>query len=157
MSVPAALGILVALVVASSLLGLVIRRREGRGRAVRRDRPSPEIPLIDDRLGGTATFVQFGTETCAPCHVASRRIGAFAAARPGVAHIELDTADHPDLASSLNILSAPTTFLLDPAGHIRVRFAGVPRTEELDRHLASLASSPAGPGHADSERPDHVH
>lgn len=140
MSVSAALGLLAGLVAATSLLAVVIRRTSGRGRVVSPDAPSPEIPLGDRRLGRVATFVQFGTETCAPCHVASRRIGTFAAEHDDVVHVELDTADHPDLARSLNILSAPTTFLLDRAGRIRVRFAGVPRPEELERHVASLPS-----------------
>lgn len=141
MSVPAAVGLVAALVVATSLLALVIRKTSGRGRQVSPDGPSPEIPLGGEELGRVATFVQFGTESCAPCRTAARRIGAFAAEHPGLAHIELDTAEHPDLARSLNILSAPTTFLLDAAGRIRVRFAGVPRTTELDRHVTSLTTT----------------
>lgn len=164
MSVPAALGLVAVLVVATSLLALVIRDRSGRGRVVHHGRTSPGIPLGDQQLGSTATFVQFGTETCAPCHVASRRIGAFTAEHDGVVHVELDTADHPDLARSLNILSAPTTFLLDPTGRVRVRFAGVPRPGELERHVASLEDgstaaepSPAPSAPAPLEGAEHVH
>jgi thioredoxin-like negative regulator of GroEL len=138
MSVPAALITLAVLLAVSTALAVLLRRRSGRGREVTA-RPDRQIPLVEGQLGSVATFVQFGTDTCAPCHVAARRIKAFTAEHPGVVHLELDTVDHPDLASRLNIISAPTTFLLDAGGAIRVRFSGAPRPEELARHLTSVS------------------
>ncbi len=138
MSVPSALITLALLLAVSTGLAVLLRLRSGRGREVA-ERPDSGIPLEKDQLGSVATFVQFGTETCAPCRATARRIEAFVAEHPGVAHVELDTADHPDLARRLNIISAPTTFLLDAGGAIRVRFSGVPRPQELTRQLRSVS------------------
>lgn len=140
MSVPAALAVLALLVAASSLLAVLLAHRRGRGRTVNRPAPLP-LPLTAEQLGSVATFVQFGTEICAPCRAASRRLEEFTAQHPGVLHLELDTADHPDLVRRLNILSAPTILLLDASGQIRVRFSGPPPTSEIARHVEAVAHS----------------
>lgn len=137
MSVPIALAVVALLVATSALLAVILARHRGRGRRVRGPQQLP-IPAVADRLGRVATLVQFGTEICAPCRAASRLLAQFSAQHPGVQHIELDTAAHPDLARRLNILSAPTVFLLDTSGQIRVRFSGPPTTSELTRHLEAV-------------------
>lgn len=137
MSVPAALITLALLLVVSTALAVLLRRGDGRGREMAA-RPDRQIPLEEGQRGSLATFVQFGTGSCAPCHLAARRIKAVAAEHPGVVHVELDTVEHADLARRLNIISAPTTFLLDAGGAIRVRFSGVPRPEELSRQITTV-------------------
>ena len=141
MSVAAASAVLAGLIAVSLALAAVLARTRGRGRAVRPSRAGslPELPIADAELGDTATFVQFGMQSCAPCRATARRIQAFAAENSGVRHIEFDISRHPDLASKLKIVGAPTTFLLDSHGNIRVRISGLPHPDELVHHVESLA------------------
>lgn len=143
MSVPVALLVAVALLAATTLLGLVLRRREGRRRAARGTVASiRRTELTPAGLGARATLVQFGTEFCARCPQARRVVSSWAAGHDGVAHAEIDLTHRRDLAVRYGILSTPTTFLVDANGTIRSRFVGVPRSPELESALAALPVSP---------------
>lgn len=129
MSPAIALGITATLVVLAIVLGVILRRRDGR----RRDPGMLRFDVADGgALPGTrATLVQFTTELCARCPQVRRQLGDIAARHEGVRHIEIDLTHRPDLAGRYRILQTPTTFVVDPTGAVRARFAGVPDPQAL--------------------------
>ncbi len=131
----AALAVVAALVVATTAIGLVWRAGQGRIR-----RPAADAARLDGvDLAPGATLVQFSSAYCAPCRATARVLGELAAARQGVAHVELDVAERPELAARFRVLQTPTTLVLDPEGRIRARIAGAVRRLELAAELDRLA------------------
>jgi thiol-disulfide isomerase/thioredoxin len=90
------------------------------------------------QLGERATLVQFSTVFCQPCRAAKVVLADVAERVPGVAHVELDAESHLDLVRELGIMRTPTTLILDGAGRITARAAGVPRKDQV---LAALGAS----------------
>ncbi len=146
--------------VAASVLGLALRRRAGRFRAGpaggsgpaaghRPDAgPKPDM-LTEADLGGPlgprATLVQFSTAFCAPCRPTRQILGQVAGMVDGVTHVEVDAADRLDLVRRLRINSTPTVLVLDPAGAIVKRAAGLPRKADVIAALGSVVE-PVAPG-----------
>jgi glutaredoxin len=146
---------LVAFVAASALLAVVLRRRDGRTRSVdTAARFTPEDLAVP--LGGTATFVQFSSSTCAPCRVVRRLLGELTANRPDLVHVELDADHHLDLLRQHRVLTTPTVFVLDCRGRVRQRLSGTPDRHVLQNLAAHLPApspaSPSAPGDPTSSR-----
>jgi thiol-disulfide isomerase/thioredoxin len=123
------------LVVGAAVAGGLWRRgRDGRVR----DAGGELLDAADLRaeLGDRATFVQFSTEFCQPCRAARRVLAATAAGTPGVAHVEVDAADREDLVRRFGVRRTPTVLVLDPAGRVVGRTAGVPAPADLEDALA---------------------
>jgi thiol-disulfide isomerase/thioredoxin len=158
---------LAAALVAASVLGLALRRRAGRfrvGASVAPGVPSgpasvagsagPAASRVDmlteadlgGPLGAQATLVQFSTAFCAPCRPARQILAQVAGMVDGVTHVEVDAAARLDLVRRLHINSTPTVLVLDPAGAIVKRAAGLPRTADVIAALGSVIEpvSPAG-------------
>ncbi len=133
-----ALLLIAGLVVVATLAGLLWRTRTGRVRPAARSALTPSDLGVPAELGHRATLVQFSTEFCAPCRAARRILNQVAEAEAGVAHIEVDLTQRPDLASRLNILQTPTVLLLDGRGEVRGRIGGLPRPRELTEHLSLI-------------------
>jgi thiol-disulfide isomerase/thioredoxin len=145
MGVTGGLMALAAALAAASVLGLVLRRRAGRFRAGRvrpgMTRPGPDV-LTEADLGGPlgerATLVQFSTAFCAPCRPTRQILVQVAGMVDGVTHVEVDAAARLDLARRLRISSTPTVLVLDPAGAIVKRAAGLPRKADVIAALGSV-------------------
>ncbi|MFB7843553.1 thioredoxin family protein [Microbacterium sp. NPDC056052] len=125
MSLPLAVAVVAALLAATVIAGVLLRRRDGRAVAVHGDRHVDPADLMRP-LGAHATLVQFSTEFCARCPQVRRMLGSVAAERDGVVHAEVDLTSRSDLAARYKVLSTPTTLIVDPEGRIRSRFTGVP-------------------------------
>jgi thiol-disulfide isomerase/thioredoxin len=127
------LGLIAAVVVlvGATVFGLVWRSRSGRLRVV-----SDPPTVLDVELGERATLVQFSSAFCRPCVATRHVLGAVAGTVPGVRHVEVDAESNLDLVRRLEVMSTPTTLLLDRHGHVRRRATGVPRREAV---LAALA------------------
>ena len=102
-------------------------------------------------LGQRATLVQFSTAFCAPCRPTRQILGQVAGMVDGVTHVEVDAADRLDLVRRLRINSTPTVLVLDPAGAIVKRAAGLPRKADVIAALGSVVepaapAAPAAPG-----------
>ena len=140
MDTAAALGVLAALIAASTLLGMVWRRRNGRVTDVSGERRGEEVTGLDGfgSFGAAATLLQFSTEVCAPCHATRRVLAAIAASTPGVQHLEVNLAAAPELATRFRVTQAPTTFLLDGDRIIRARISGAPNVGALTGRLAEI-------------------
>jgi hypothetical protein len=53
-------------------------------------------------------------------------------------HIDIDAEDHLELVRQLNILSTPTTLILDSKGHEVGRAVGAPKREQVLNALAAI-------------------
>jgi len=139
---------------AASVAGLVMRLRLGRFRAqsstseisrteaADSSRPAAARGVLTAAelgapLGERATLVQFSTEFCAYCGPTRELLAEVAAARDGVAFIEVDAVRRHDLTRRLNVRSTPTVLLLAADGSIAQRASGKPRKSDV---LAAVGS-----------------
>jgi thiol-disulfide isomerase/thioredoxin len=122
---------LIAVLLLASGVGLWLRRRAGRARAVtsgiRLDSADLAVPL-----GERATFVQFSSPACSPCRSVRRVLSDHVAANPDLVHVDIDATERLDLARQLGILRTPTVLLLDADGVVVRRISG-PITPEQAR------------------------
>ncbi|WP_405813591.1 thioredoxin family protein [Streptomyces sp. NBC_01390] len=124
--------ICVAVLAASSVFGMLHRRRSGKVRVrVRDDGKRLGAAELGESLGDRATLVQFSSAFCAPCRATRRVLGEVAGIVPGVTHVEIDAEAHLDLVRRLDILKTPTVLVLDADGRIVRRATGQPRKEEV--------------------------
>lgn len=120
----------------ATLIGLVVRSRDGRLRAGSStpgaSGEAEALGLAPDVLGTDATLVQFSTAYCSRCPGTARALGDLADAHDAdVRHVEIDLTDDAALADRFDVRQTPTVLVLDAAGRIAARIAGVPRTGEL--------------------------
>ena len=95
---------------------------------------------LELNLGQRATLVQFSSEMCAPCKPTREMLATVADDRAGVAHVDLDVAEHFDLVTGFAIRRTPTVLVLDGSGQVRHRITGVPRLHELNEALDEICS-----------------
>ncbi|KRF32538.1 thioredoxin family protein [Yonghaparkia sp. Soil809] len=137
MDSPALLAI-AALIIGATAIGLVIRARSVR--VVVADASQ----AADARLavaGADVTLLQLSSPVCSACAV-MRRVGEeLVAQEDGLARRELDVTEHPDLASAHNVLSTPTTLLIDAAGIVRGRIVGAAKPAEVRAAVQSVRES----------------
>ncbi|PZG38833.1 thioredoxin [Spongiactinospora gelatinilytica] len=119
-------GLLVALatLAAATVFGFAWRLRQGR----MADRGGPVLTADDigAELGERATLVQFSTAFCQPCRATRRVLAEVTAMVPGVRHVEIDAESRLELVRELGVLRTPTVLVLDAAGTIVRRAAGLP-------------------------------
>ncbi|GGS88126.1 thiol reductase thioredoxin [Planobispora rosea] len=126
----------------ATLVGVVVRRRDGVPRDV--EDGGVERLTTDDlgaELGERATLVQFSSAFCQPCRATRRILTEVAEMVPGVAHVEIDAESRLELVRSLNILRTPTVFVLDPSGRVVKRASGQPRKADV---IAALGQAVEG-------------
>jgi thiol-disulfide isomerase/thioredoxin len=93
-------------------------------------------------LGPRATLVQFSSTFCAPCRATRRILERVVATDDGVAHVELDVADHPDLGRALAIDVTPTVLVLDADGVLVRRASGAPSLAQARAAVELAARQP---------------
>lgn len=130
-----ALVAVVALVAGATALGFIWRAGQGRIRATR---AADAVALEGVDLASGITLLQFSSEFCTPCRATARVLEELAEEH-GVAHVELDVAERPELAARFGILQTPTTLVLDRTGHVRARIGGAVRREQLSAELTRLS------------------
>ncbi len=91
-------------------------------------------------LGPSATFVQLSSGFCAPCRATRRVLERVVATGDGVAHVEVDVADRPDLAARFAVTQTPTVVVLDAEGVPVARATGVPTLAQARAAVAALAA-----------------
>jgi thiol-disulfide isomerase/thioredoxin len=149
----------VAVLAAASVLGLALRRRQGRFSTPDTGRTtSPTSPATADSresltaadlgapLGKRATLVQFSTEFCSNCPPTRRMLGQVAAEHDGIELVEVDAAARLDLTRRLNVMSTPTVLVLGPDGTIASRASGLPRKADVQAAVGSVLVASRVPG-----------
>lgn len=148
--------VLVLVLAASSAAGFALRLRQGRFRAPgasRASRAASRTVAADSAqpaaaaaltaadlgapLGERATLVQFSTEFCTYCGPTRELLTEVSRGREGVAFVEIDAAQRPDLVRRLNVLSTPTVLVLTADGSVARRASGRQRKSDV---LAAVGS-----------------
>ena len=82
---------------------------------------------------GNFLIVYFSTPTCAPCKTIQRPAleGLLNLMEGGLQVLEIDASKEPELASRWGVLSAPTTYVIDPRGKVKHINHGITRAEKL--------------------------
>ncbi|GAA3665538.1 TlpA family protein disulfide reductase [Microbacterium marinilacus] len=136
-----ALAAVVAVLLGAVAIGVVARRRDGRVRATRDDESAvtaEALGLEDAAFGERATLVQFSTEHCTRCPATRRVLGGIADTRHGVAHVDVDLTQRPDIARRFGVLQTPTTLIVDADRAVHARIGGAPRAQDVDDQLDRL-------------------
>jgi len=81
------------------------------------------------------TLVQFSTAFCTPCRATRALLTDITADLDDVVHVDIDAEKHLDLVRRLEILSTPTTLVLDRSGVEVGRAVGAPKRADV---LATL-------------------
>jgi hypothetical protein len=141
--VPPLTGLLIALAVLAlaSVTGVVIKKRNGRFRAVQ-DAPDPMLGALGVQRGTPLTLLQFSSAFCGPCRTTRVLCADIAAKIDGVRHVEVDAESHLEAVRALEIWRTPTVLLVDAQGRIRRRATGAPTRAQLLAAVGDLL--PAG-------------
>ena len=94
--------------------------------------------MIGAPLGTRASLVQFSSAFCTPCRATRALLENVVEGLSDVVHIDIDAEDHLELVRELNILSTPTTLILDSRGHEVGRAVGAPKREQVLNALAAI-------------------
>ena len=94
--------------------------------------------MIGGALGSRATLVQFSSAFCAPCRATRAQLENVVEDLDDVVYIDIDAEDHLELVRKLNILSTPTTLILDSKGQEVGRAVGAPKREQVLSALAAI-------------------
>jgi len=127
---------LAVVLVAVVVIAVLKSRLDGRVRSVE--------PSLGD-LGiefpaGQVTVVQFSGEFCAVCPQARTLVERVLRDHPGIAHVEVDVAEHLPAVQALDIRRTPTLFLVDKHGRPVHRASGMPREGELRLAMVDLSA-----------------
>ena len=94
--------------------------------------------MIGAPLGSRASLIQFSSAFCTPCRATRALLENVVEDLDDVVHIDIDAEDHLELVRQLNILSTPTTLILDSKGHEVGRAVGAPKREQVLNALAAI-------------------
>ncbi len=137
--------LVVALVAVTTGIGILLKRSEGKVRAVDGPRMHPSV-AERETWAERATVVQFSSPTCARCPSTARLLKEIAAdlsPNPGdVEHVEIDIAASPELAGEWGILQTPTVFFLDGYGRVTARIGGPPKRHDVELNITHILRSP---------------
>ena len=90
---------------------------------------------------GTFLIVYFSSPTCAPCKTIQCPAleNVLKVMEGAVQVLEIDASQKPGLANRWGVLSAPTTYIVNPHGKIKFVNHGVARMEKLLMQLHTAA------------------
>ncbi|MBP6084591.1 MAG: thioredoxin family protein [Candidatus Planktophila sp.] len=94
--------------------------------------------MLGAPLGSRVTLVQFSSAFCTPCRTTRALLSQMTADMHDVAHLHIDAEANLDLVNRLNILSTPTTLILDKTGTEVGRAVGAPKRDEVFAAIASV-------------------
>ncbi|GAA4560570.1 thioredoxin family protein [Planotetraspora kaengkrachanensis] len=149
--------VLGATLVVGAIIGFLMRRRDGKVRAVKQaDSGARPVVTSDDLgspLGERATLVQFSTAFCQPCRATRRVLHDVAEMVPGVRHVEIDAESRLDLVRRFDVMRTPTVLVVDDSGNVVKRASGLPRKADV---IAALGAAVDGASHDSSHQSDSV-
>jgi thiol-disulfide isomerase/thioredoxin len=140
-------GVLAAVLLLATVVGVALRRRAGRAREVVDGELLTAADLVDQAepngssLGERGTFVQFSSPACSPCRAVHRVLDAVVADDQGLVHLDIDATQRLDLARRLGIMRTPTVLLLDPSGRVVRRISGLVTAEQARAAVPEMIRS----------------
>lgn len=137
--------LLVGLVLIASIVGVLLVAKSGLARKVSN---GEQIDLSDLRatkngkpvvkLGEKLTLLQFSSDFCSSCKQTSVLLENIEKDQKGLLHIDLDIGDRLDLAKTFNILTTPTTLILNSKGSVVSRIVGAPKLATIESEIERL-------------------
>lgn len=122
--------VLVGTLALASVAGLAWRRSQGRVRTAKMSQLPTELHKLVDP-SSRVTLLQISTTFCAPCRHTRILLSDLADKTDGLQHVDFDVTNHPEVATSLGVLSTPTTLAVDSKGVELMRVGGVPKRDTL--------------------------
>jgi len=130
------LSLLVLILLISTLIGLLYRRKNGVIRKKRR------LHIAEAEFAGAygarVTILQFSTTFCSQCRAAKSLISDVVKDQKDISYLEIDAESNLALVRKVDVRSTPTTIFLDKAGFEIARATGAPKRDQLQKVIASL-------------------
>lgn len=101
--------------------------------------PAVSAAEIGGHYGSRATLLQFSSAFCTPCRATRTLLGDITADMSDVLHVDLDAESHLELVRRLNIISTPTTLILNHQGVEVGRAVGAPKRAQVIAALAAIS------------------
>lgn len=114
------------------------RAREGRFKSRKNLKVALTAAELGHPLGSRVTLVQFSSAFCTPCRATRALLEQMTADMHDVTHLHIDAESHLELVNKLNIISTPTTLVLDRNGFEVGRAVGAPKRDEVLVALAAV-------------------
>lgn len=113
----------------SSVFGIWYKRSRGVAKA--HSAPAVTTDELGAALGSRITLLQFSSAFCSPCRATRALLSDITKDLSDVKHIDIDAESHLELVRKLNILTTPTTLILDKDGVEVGRAIGAPRRDQV--------------------------
>jgi len=130
------LSLLVLILLISTVIGLLYRRRNGVITKKRR------LHISEAEFAGTygsrVTILQFSTTFCSQCRAAKALISDVVKDEKDISYLEIDAESNLALVRKVDVRSTPTTIFLDKGGFEIARATGAPKRDQLLKVIASL-------------------
>jgi thiol-disulfide isomerase/thioredoxin len=123
--------VLIGTVAVATVFGLAWRAAQGRVRGGKTESALPEPLRAAVDNGSAVTLLQLSTTFCTPCRHTRVLLSDLASRTDGLAHVDFDVTDQPEIATSLGVLRTPTTLAVNSAGVELMRVGGVPKRDTL--------------------------
>ena len=130
------LSLLVLILLISTVIGLLYRRRNGVITKKRRLHISEAE--FAGRYGSRVTILQFSTTFCSQCRAAKALISDVVKDQSDISYLEIDAESNLALVRKVDVRSTPTTIFLDKDGYEIARATGAPKRDQLQKVIASL-------------------
>ena len=128
--------LLVLILLISTVIGLLYRRRNGVITKKRRLHISEAE--FAGRYGSRITILQFSTTFCSQCRSAKALISDVVKNESDISYLEIDAESNLALVRKVDVRSTPTTIFLDKDGYEIARATGAPKRDQLQKVIASL-------------------
>ena len=130
------LSLLVLILLISTVIGLLYRRRNGVITKKRRLHISEAE--FAGAYGKRVTILQFSTTFCSQCRAAKSLISDVVKDEKDISYLEIDAESNLALVRKVDVRSTPTTIFLDKDGYEIARATGAPKRDQLQKVIASL-------------------
>jgi thiol-disulfide isomerase/thioredoxin len=130
------LSLLVLILLISTVIGLLYRRRNGVITKKRRLHISEAE--FAGAYGKRVTILQFSTTFCSQCRAAKALISDVVKDEKDISYLEIDAESNLALVRKVDVRSTPTTIFLDKDGYEIARATGAPKRDQLQKVIASL-------------------
>jgi len=130
------LSLLVIILLLSTVIGLLYRRKNGV--IVKKRRLHISEADFAGRYGARVTILQFSTTFCSACRAAKALISDVVKDEKDISYLEIDAESNLELVRKVDVRSTPTTIFLDKAGFEIARVTGAPKRDQLQKVIASL-------------------
>ena len=129
---------LVIVLALATAYGIWHKLREGHFKVRKSKAAVLNAQMLGAPLGSRVTLVQFSSAFCTPCRSTRALLSQMTADMHDVAHLHIDAEANLDLVNRLNILSTPTTLILDKSGTEVGRAVGAPKRDEVLEAISAV-------------------